>query len=68
VRRCLVVVGMPEWLVEHLSRLFALVRDGALAEITETVRAVTGRDPRGFADFARDYAAAFGTPDTAAVP
>jgi uncharacterized protein YbjT (DUF2867 family) len=47
--------GMPEWLVDHLDRAFALIRDGAMEDATDTVRVLTGRDPRSFADFAHDY-------------
>jgi hypothetical protein len=50
---------MPEWLVTHLGALFPIIRDGALEESTDTVGALTGRDPRTFAEFAHDYAAAF---------
>jgi uncharacterized protein YbjT (DUF2867 family) len=53
-RRKLEATGMPDWLVDHLDRAFALIRSGAMAETTDVVRAVTGRDPRGFAAFARD--------------
>jgi uncharacterized protein YbjT (DUF2867 family) len=52
--------GMPDWLVDHLDGAFALIRSGAMAETTDVVRAVTGRDPRDFAAFARDHAALFG--------
>jgi uncharacterized protein YbjT (DUF2867 family) len=51
--------GMPAWLVDHLDRAFALIRDGALAETTDVVRAVTGRDARDIEVFARDHAAVF---------
>jgi uncharacterized protein YbjT (DUF2867 family) len=51
--------GMPDWLVDHLDRAFALIRCGALAETTDVVRALTGGEPRDFASFARDYADAF---------
>jgi hypothetical protein len=50
---------MREWLVDHLDRAFALIRDGALADTTDTVRVLTGREPRTFAAFARDHAGAF---------
>lgn len=43
----------------HFEHLFPLLRSGALAQPTDTVRAVTGREPRSFATWARDYAAAF---------
>ena len=59
-RRQLEDAGMPDWLVDHLDGAFALIRSGAMAETTDVVRAVTGRDPRDFAGFARDHAALFG--------
>ena len=58
-REQLEAAGMPGWLVEHLDRAFALIREGAMEETTDTVRVLTGRDPRSFAEFARDHAGAF---------
>jgi uncharacterized protein YbjT (DUF2867 family) len=58
-REGLLAADMPDWLVTHLGGLFALIRDGALEETTETVRELTGNEPRTFARFARDHAAAF---------
>jgi uncharacterized protein YbjT (DUF2867 family) len=58
-RRELEAAGMPDWLVDHLDGAFALIRSGALAETTDLVRALTGRDPRDFAAFARDHAPLF---------
>jgi uncharacterized protein YbjT (DUF2867 family) len=43
-REQLVAAGMPGWLVEHLDRAFALIRDGAMEETTDTVRVLAGRD------------------------
>jgi uncharacterized protein YbjT (DUF2867 family) len=59
-REGLVAAGLPPWLVAHLDGAFDLVRRGELAQTTDTVRMVTGREPRSFADFARDRAGAFG--------
>jgi uncharacterized protein YbjT (DUF2867 family) len=59
-RAGMVAAGMPPWLVEHLDRVFDLVRRGELAETTYTVRTLIGREPRSFADFAHDRARAFG--------
>jgi len=59
-RAALEAAGLPAWLVAQLDGLFALVRAGALGATTDAVRALTGRPPRGIAQFARDYAAAFG--------
>jgi uncharacterized protein YbjT (DUF2867 family) len=58
-RSGLEAAGMPDWLVDHLDRAFALIRWGALAETTDVVRAVTGREPHDFAAFARDHATLF---------
>ena len=58
-RAGLEAAGMPGWLVEHLDRAFALVRAGALDETTDVVRALTGREPRDLATFARDHAGHF---------
>jgi uncharacterized protein YbjT (DUF2867 family) len=52
--------GMPTWLADNLVKLFALIRAGATAGTTEDVRLLTGRTPRGFGEFARDHAWAFG--------
>jgi uncharacterized protein YbjT (DUF2867 family) len=59
-REQLEAAGMPDWLVDHLDRVFALMRDGAMAETTDTVRVLTGREPRSFVQFARDHADVFG--------
>jgi uncharacterized protein YbjT (DUF2867 family) len=55
----LAAAGMPGWLVDHLDKAFALIREGALEATTDTVRVLTGRDPRRFAEFAHDHADAF---------
>jgi uncharacterized protein YbjT (DUF2867 family) len=52
--------GGPDWLVAQLLGVFELIRQGAYARANETVRALTGRDPRTIADFARHHAKAFG--------
>jgi uncharacterized protein YbjT (DUF2867 family) len=41
--------GLPEWLARHLDGMFALIRAGGFADVTDTVRVLTGRDARGFA-------------------
>ena len=58
-REGLVQAGMPDWLVEHLDRAFERIRRGEFAQTTDTVRVLTGREPRTFAQLARDHAAAF---------
>lgn len=58
-RQSFVDAGFPDWLITHFGYLFPLLREGAIAQPTDTVRAVTGREPRTFAAWARDYVAAF---------
>jgi uncharacterized protein YbjT (DUF2867 family) len=59
-RQALVAAGMPDWLVEHLGALFPFIREGGLEPTTDTVHALTGREPRAFAEFAENHAHAFG--------
>lgn len=58
-REGMITAGLPDWLVEHLHGAFALIRANALEETTDAVRVLTGREPRSFAEFARDHAGAF---------
>jgi hypothetical protein len=44
---------------EQIVALFGILRQGAHEQITDTVRAMTGREPRTFAEFARDHAGLF---------
>ena len=54
-----VEAGMPDWLVEHLVGVFRITREGELEQTTDTVRILTGREPRTFAQFAREHAGLF---------
>lgn len=58
-RQSFVKAGMPDWLVEHLIGVFRLIREGVLEQTTDTVRALTGREPRRFAEFAREHTVLF---------
>jgi uncharacterized protein YbjT (DUF2867 family) len=58
-REGLAAADMPDWLVQQLIGAFRLIRTDALAETTDVVRVLTGRDGRTFAEFARDHAARF---------
>jgi uncharacterized protein YbjT (DUF2867 family) len=55
-REGLVAAGLPEWLVRQLDGVFTLVRLGALEEVTDSVRVLSGRDARTFAEFAGERA------------
>jgi uncharacterized protein YbjT (DUF2867 family) len=58
-RRQLAGEGVPRWLVEDMLILFAAVREGYAAGVTDTVRAVTGHPARTFRQFAREHVDAF---------
>jgi uncharacterized protein YbjT (DUF2867 family) len=65
-REELIAAGLPDWLVTQLDLIFELVRRGEFEETTDAVRLLTGREPRTFADFARDHAGPFGADVAAA--
>jgi uncharacterized protein YbjT (DUF2867 family) len=50
---------LPEWQVEGLLEDYAHYARGEAAAVLPTVAEVTGRPPRGIAEFATDYAPAF---------
>lgn len=52
-------MGMPDLVVDVMSSLNQLIAAGYVAEVTDTVRQLTGRPPRRFADFAREHADAW---------
>ncbi|MEV6954213.1 SDR family oxidoreductase [Streptomyces sp. NPDC051183] len=49
--------GLPPWLAEGVVGIFQLLREGANADTTDSVRRLTGHAPRPVADFARDLMA-----------
>jgi uncharacterized protein YbjT (DUF2867 family) len=58
-RKQLLQMGLPRWLVEDMIVLCASFREGYGAAVSTAVRDVTGRPPRTFGEFARDYASVF---------
>jgi len=48
--------GMPESSIQYMLQLFAMVRKGLMAEVTDTVRQVTGKAPIFFKDIAKKNA------------
>lgn len=59
MRDSLLGMGMPPWQADGLSEDYAHYRRGEAAAVTSGVQDATGKPPRAFAAFARDYAAAF---------
>lgn len=51
--------GLPTWMQQHLAGVFDLIRAGAFATTTDTVRQVTGGPATTISDFFRDHAHAF---------
>jgi uncharacterized protein YbjT (DUF2867 family) len=62
MREMLIKVGLPAWQADGLIEDYAHYARGEAAEVTTGVQDATGRPPRSFDDFARDYAHAFSTP------
>jgi uncharacterized protein YbjT (DUF2867 family) len=54
--------GLPGFLAAYIVTVFGILRGGAQEQTTDTVRVLTGREPRSFADFARDHAHLFAPP------
>jgi len=51
--------GLPRPCAEFLNLILGHFKAGCSARITDSVQRVTGRSPRGFADYARDHRAAW---------
>jgi uncharacterized protein YbjT (DUF2867 family) len=58
-RHGILEAGLPEFVADQLLKIYAQLRQGAAADVTDAVHALTGSPPRSFADFARDYAQLF---------
>jgi uncharacterized protein YbjT (DUF2867 family) len=52
-------LGHPQWLIEHMLELGALLSEAKAAEVTDTVERLTGRSPKPLREFLTEYAAAF---------
>ncbi len=58
-RKQMLAEGVPRWLADDMLVLFASIREGYGAGISDAVPRVTGRQAFTFHQFARDYAAEF---------
>jgi uncharacterized protein YbjT (DUF2867 family) len=59
MRDALLGAGFSVWQAEGLIEDYAHYRRGEASAVTSGVQDATGRPPRAFSDFARDYASAF---------
>jgi uncharacterized protein YbjT (DUF2867 family) len=58
-RQTLAGLGLPSWLIAALVDLNQKLAGGVGSEVTNVVREVAGKEPRTFAEFAREHAAQF---------
>jgi uncharacterized protein YbjT (DUF2867 family) len=54
--------GLPEFVAAQIVAVFGVLRGGGQERTTGTVQSMTGREPRGFAEFAREHAHLFAPP------
>jgi uncharacterized protein YbjT (DUF2867 family) len=54
--------GLPEFVAAQIVAVFGVLRGGGQERTTGTVQSLTGREPRGFAEFAREHARLFAPP------
>jgi uncharacterized protein YbjT (DUF2867 family) len=59
-QQALVQGGTPEFVANQLVTLFGFLRRGVYNRTSNNVRVLTGREPRSFAQFAREHAGFFG--------
>jgi uncharacterized protein YbjT (DUF2867 family) len=52
-------VGLDDWLINTISDLYIYFRKGYASHISPAIEEVTGKKPKTFAQFAKDYAEAF---------
>jgi uncharacterized protein YbjT (DUF2867 family) len=61
MREILLSFGMPPWQVDGIVEDYDQYRNGEAAEVTSTVKELTGKEPHTLAEFARDYVQDFHT-------
>jgi uncharacterized protein YbjT (DUF2867 family) len=59
IQPTLLGMGRPQWFVEHMLELGALLRDHKAAEVTHTVEHITGQAATTLGEFLTDHASAF---------
>jgi hypothetical protein len=55
----MLAMGRPQWLVEHMLELAALLREPEAGEVTDTVERITGQPATTLREFLVDHASAF---------
>jgi uncharacterized protein YbjT (DUF2867 family) len=52
-------IGWDEWRINFMVELYNIMRLGYLSDISSTIEDITGRKPKSFRQFAKDYAEDF---------
>jgi uncharacterized protein YbjT (DUF2867 family) len=55
-QQAMVATGLPEFVAAQIVAVFGALRRGVYNQISDTVRTLTGLEPRSFAQFAHDHA------------
>jgi uncharacterized protein YbjT (DUF2867 family) len=58
-RATLLQYGLPEWLAEGVLEGYEVISRGGMAQVTNTIREITGREPNTLEHFIRDHRDAF---------
>jgi uncharacterized protein YbjT (DUF2867 family) len=59
VKKAMLAAGIPEWSADAVLDLQRLYREGKASQISPDVAGLTGRKPRSFEEYARDYEVAW---------
>ena len=55
----MMAAGMPDWMAEAWVKLSLMVSQGGANKVTNSVKEVTGKEPRSFDLFAKEFAQNF---------
>jgi uncharacterized protein YbjT (DUF2867 family) len=58
-RAALLGMGLPEWLADALLELYAIWGSGKASGVSDSFEKITGKKPRAFDVFAKDFASVF---------
>ena len=59
VKAAIIGMGAPEFMADGLVELYMMISQGMADMLVGTFKEITGHDPRGFGQFAHDFASAF---------
>ncbi len=59
VKAAILGMGAPEFVADALLELYMMISQGMADMVVGTFQEITGHDPRGFGEFAHDFASSF---------